>query len=777
MKKTIIIGIGIFGLMLHLQSTQLIAQTRTITGIVYNGIINKPLANLTIEVKGADKKTTTTSTGEYSLQIPDTMKIVTFTDFAGMDVMEIKYINEDEINIYLSEVNIPDFSIEQLMNIKVVTASKQEQQISDIPASVEVITRADIEAYGYHSLSEILSNALGMYKIDDYRNVSFGVRGFFSNVYNRNIIFMINGVIQQHPYLNFNDLNLMNLQVESIERIEVVQGPTAIIYGNDAFFGVINIITNQKGKKQKSSATTSYGTNNTYRGNAQINSSKENTDMSFSVGYYQTDGHNVPFNNILDSVQRFDNTWIKNGTTKDFFKQKGNYFNVNIDHNGFYINASYDETERNLINIFAPIYESKKLTRNEHIFRAKCGYRLKINPKITVDINSSLENYLSNSSYDSARVIPSIPFGRAIIQDKKNRSEITAFIKPINKMQITMGANYYYTPNAYQEVDIPAIGINRNFEMLNTACVEYAFYSQLQYSLLKSVHFVGGIRADKQNPYEYKNIKYVNNIYKDTVYTYSYKRTSITPSIAIIYNINSKNILKLIYNKAVSRPGVYENSFTIWKTHPLLQPQNITSTEINYLTIPKNKITCSFSLFYNKLDNLINRQVTYDAKGNVLIVNNNSGKMETFGGELQIIYKPINDLKFDASFSYQKTTNELLKIDAAYSPKVLANLKASYTIHKNIILAFCSYYVGRMESDWNEITKARISPASPAYFNLATNLRINNIFKSGLYFSVHGDNLLNTDIYYPPTSVNSSYLPNGTYDTGIQLFATLGLKF
>jgi len=91
---------------------------------------------------------------------------------------------------------------------------------------------------------------------------------------------MINGVIQKQPYHSWNYIPLMNLQVECIERIEVVRGPVAIIYGNDAFFGAINIITHQKGISTKSSATVAYGNDNTYRGNVQINSATESTTIN-----------------------------------------------------------------------------------------------------------------------------------------------------------------------------------------------------------------------------------------------------------------------------------------------------------------------------------------------------------------------------------------------------------------------------------------------------------------------------------------------------------------
>jgi len=270
-----------------------------------------------------------------------------------------------------------NMSFEELLKQKVTTAGKQDQKISDVPASVMVITREEIEAYGYQSLKEILSNVLGMYMTDNYQNISFGVRGFYSNASNRNIVFLINGVAQQTTFNNQSELNRMNLQVESIDRIEVIKGPSAIIYGNNAFFGAINIITHSNVAETKSSVTSAYGSNNTYRSNLQVNSSTGKTDVNLSAGFLHTDGRDIPFKAILDSVVRWDNTWIKDGTTKDYFRQNSNYFNLSMNHQGIYANLSYDETDRNLIQNFPPVYDTTKISKRENLFRAKIGYRKK----------------------------------------------------------------------------------------------------------------------------------------------------------------------------------------------------------------------------------------------------------------------------------------------------------------------------------------------------------------------------------------------------------------
>lgn len=191
---------------------------------------------------------------------------------------------------YASLDNLFAMSIEELMEQTVVTASKEEEEIEDVPASVIIITKEDIENYGYQSVVEILENTTGFFKHDDYRNIGFGVRGFFSNIYNRSFVLLVNGIEQSSPYQAWNTTNLTTIQVENIEKIEVIKGPMAVMYGNNAFFGAINIITTQTEQNTTNSqVTTAYGANNSYRSNFQTSINEEDFQASISGGFSESD--------------------------------------------------------------------------------------------------------------------------------------------------------------------------------------------------------------------------------------------------------------------------------------------------------------------------------------------------------------------------------------------------------------------------------------------------------------------------------------------------------
>ena len=138
-------------------------------------------------------------------------------------------------------------SLHDLMQIKVVTAAKNPQKISQIPASVVVITAEEIRSLGFRSYTEILNHIPGFYMINDYHYLghkNFSVRGFFSPGSFSNVVVLVNGIPQlSDEYMDYPDTKI-TMPVEAIDRIEVIRGPMSVIYGNGAFFGAINIITN-----------------------------------------------------------------------------------------------------------------------------------------------------------------------------------------------------------------------------------------------------------------------------------------------------------------------------------------------------------------------------------------------------------------------------------------------------------------------------------------------------------------------------------------------------
>ena len=127
----------------------------------------------------------------------------------------------------------------------VVGAAKHEQRPRDAPASVTVITAEEIELYGYRSLADILRAQRGFYLSSDGLNSFLGVRGFLRpGEWNARILVLIDGRPTREVIFNQTHLDQdMIVPVEMMKRVEIIRGPGSALYGSNAVFAVINIIT------------------------------------------------------------------------------------------------------------------------------------------------------------------------------------------------------------------------------------------------------------------------------------------------------------------------------------------------------------------------------------------------------------------------------------------------------------------------------------------------------------------------------------------------------
>lgn len=146
----------------------------------------------------------------------------------------------------------PKSSLEDLLNVEITTASNRAEKISESPASTIVITQDDIKARGYQNLTELFQDLPEMDVTtpygDSYQKLYW--RGYRTNIGSPYLV-MIDGVIFNNLYFN-EVISLASFPLSYIDKVEIVYGPAASVYGPNVFMGVINIIT-----KKNSSQTVS----------------------------------------------------------------------------------------------------------------------------------------------------------------------------------------------------------------------------------------------------------------------------------------------------------------------------------------------------------------------------------------------------------------------------------------------------------------------------------------------------------------------------------------
>lgn len=131
-------------------------------------------------------------------------------------------------------------------NERIEGVSKHAEDPKETPATVTILSREDIERWGFRTLSEVLNYAsLGNFTLSDKRYDLVGSRGlFFFEDFNTRILVMLNGHPVNEPWSSFGGVGReMLVPLDLVERIEIVYGPSSLLYGGYSLYGIVNVVT------------------------------------------------------------------------------------------------------------------------------------------------------------------------------------------------------------------------------------------------------------------------------------------------------------------------------------------------------------------------------------------------------------------------------------------------------------------------------------------------------------------------------------------------------
>lgn len=174
----------------------------------------------------------------------------------------------------------------------VVTATSYEKKLSDAPASVSVITAEQLETMPYNNLSDALVNTVGV----NIADIGQGRKGIeIRGMDTSQTLILIDGrrTSRASDLMGHANVELQNIPVSNIERIEVIKGPMSALYGSDALGGVVNVITKPITNEWQSVVSTHGGTavsdgGNRFNGEVQTSGAliQDKLFMKLAAGSY-----------------------------------------------------------------------------------------------------------------------------------------------------------------------------------------------------------------------------------------------------------------------------------------------------------------------------------------------------------------------------------------------------------------------------------------------------------------------------------------------------------
>ncbi len=398
-----------------------------------------------------------------------------------------------------------DMSLEDLINVEVITASKKAQKIEEVPVPMYVITHEDLKIYGYTHIGEALKMVPGIEIIQgadhDYQ---VSIRGLSTTGYNvsNKVLFLINGRSVYNEVFGGVRMQSFNISIDEIERIEVVRGSASALYGANAFAGIVNIITRSPEKEKGIHAGLLYGSFNQIQGNMRYGGSLMENKLQYKIGinYQQLEQTKARMSDLND---------VEKQRKEDLGYQKGSIQSLNAKNVNIGVNYNFNTDKK--IEFTAGFSDNMADTY------------------YTYPAEFSARDYFVQAQYiDSTNLIRVYYNGQNNVKYGVNRflSKNTA-TNPY--LVLTQRAEFYpvdanNNPISYQTVDaeynrnikigskiqwiLGASARNNNIQAIlftSDAMRKYknqyfgAAFTQIEYKPISKLLLIGGIRADYNN--------------------------------------------------------------------------------------------------------------------------------------------------------------------------------------------------------------------------------------------------------------------------------------
>lgn len=544
-------------------------------------------------------------------------------------------------NACAQDADLTTLPLEQLMSLEVYSASRFNQKATQAPSNVTVLTSADIRAYGWRTLADALRSIRGLYTSNDRSYSYLGARGFLRpGDLNTRFLLQIDGTRINDPVFDQAQLGAeFPLDLELVDRIEFVPGPGSSIYGTNAFFGVINVITRRAPDLEGTRATLEAGQAGTRAASASYGWRNGDAELLLAANRGLSDGRDLYFPEFGGTAQGLD--WER--------------------YSRFYARGQFGAWSLSLIDgkrtkgmptasYGQPFNIPGGLTMDE-LRLAEVGYR---NAMLPLHGELSARFYHSEYLYDG-HFVNQDPFGTINLDRTRAKwwgADVNLFLQLVESHKVVVGADYQYNHDVVQQ----------NFD--TTPFVSYlddrsqskrfGIYVQDEITLAAGLLLNAGLRYDRESS--------TGGVFN--------------PRLALIAELSPATTVKAIYGSAFRTPNSYELFYGIDSqggqlANPNLGRERIRSHELSMVRQLGANARLTLAAYANAASGLVT-EVEDEEFG--LPIFRNLGRARARGIEVEYERSFKNGASLRGSVSRQRVTGGTSEVN---SPRWLAKFNAT----------------------------------------------------------------------------------------------------
>jgi iron complex outermembrane receptor protein len=557
--------------------------------------------------------------------------------------------------------DLTELPLEALMNLevpKVYAASKIEQKTTEAPASATVVTSDEIKKFGYRTLADVLQSVQG-FNVSYDRDYDFlGTRGISLGDANNRVLLLVNGHRVNNNYTDNAAIGTdFILDVDLVDRVEVIRGPSAVLYGNNAFLGVINVITRQGKQVNGVEASFDYGAFDTYHGRVTFGKQFTNgMELLLSGSIYESAGaERLYFKQFNTNTPAQNNHGVATNMDGSSFRS----FFGSLGYEGLTLEGAFNDRDKvNPTALFGTTFNNPSLRTVDEQGYAALKYAHSFPDVVDVTAKVSFDGYSHDIGY---------PIGTSLYTEHYNGewwdSEVQLNKTLWDRLVLTLGGEYRDDFLQQDESSsAPSVEATR---------ISYGAYLQGDFAVVTNLHLNAGERFD-----QYGNFA-----------------SAFDPRVALIYNPAKTSTIKAIYGTAFRAPDFYEQYLSGAKIQNL-SPEEISSYELDYDQEIGPHLRSSLSGFYNDMRHLI----VFD---NGSYTNLNA---QTKGVELALDGSWAGGIRGRASYSYEYTQNDTVPWQLPDSPNHMFKFNLSVPLIKDKLFVGAEY----------QFTSERLSLQTPA---------------------------------------------------------------